>query len=177
MSLMGYLTSKDIGVISVMAAFWAIINATISPIFWRLTHLPFFCDLLALISLSITLWWTRKFGSGIIVGIIATLLNFVLRPGALFFLGFTVASVFFDIFLYLLKYERVFSTSRGLVLLVVSGVLSTWIAGLIIGTFFMSFRVIKAVLLFSVLHSLGGLIGSVLSIAIIKSLEVRRIRP
>jgi len=160
-----------------MSAFWAIINALISPIFWRLTHLPFFCDLLALISLSITLWWTRKLGSSTMVGIIATLLNFVLRPGAFFFLGFTVASVVFDIVVYLLRYDKVFSSNLGYTLLIISGMLSTWVAGLIIGNFFMGFKAMQAILMFSFLHSLGGLIGSVIGVILIKALEARSIKP
>ena len=174
---MGYLTAKDISIISIMAAFWAIINALISPIFWRMTHLPFFCDLLALISLSLTLWWARKLGSASLVGITATLLNFVLRPGAFFFLGFTVASIFFDILIFLIGYEKIFGSNLGYILLIVSGMLSTWIAGLIIGSYFMGFKVLQAKLVFSFLHSLGGLIGSTLGVVFIKALEVRKIRP
>ncbi len=174
---MSHLTTKDISIISIMAAFWAIINALISPIFWRLTHLPFFCDLLALISLSLTLWWTRKLGSATAVGIIATLLNFVFRPGAFFFLGFTMASVIFDIIVYLIRYDRVFNSNLGYILLIVSGMLSTWIAGLIIGNYFMGFKAIQAKLMFSFLHSLGGLIGSILGVVFIKALEARKIKP
>lgn len=168
--------SRDIAVISICAALWAILNALIAPIFWRLTRLPFFCDLLALVSLSIAMWWSRKLGVASLVGIVATLLNFILRPGALFFLGFTVASIALDVMGYSVGYERIFSSSRNLILLVILGAIAAWIAGLVIGTFFMGFNSYKAVLVFSLLHAIGGVIGTVISIPLIRALEARRLR-
>lgn len=174
---MPYFSSKDIAVISISSAFWAIVNATISPIFWRLTHLPFLCDLLALISLSIAVWWSRRLGTATLVGIIATLLNFVLRPGALFFLGFTAAAIVFDVLTYALRYERLFSGMAGAVMVVIAGIFSTWIAGLIIGAFFMGFTTLLAIVTFSTLHATGGLLGAVIGVSIIKSVERRGVRP
>jgi len=168
-------TTKDLAIIALSGAFWSVINATIAPIIWKMTHLPFFCDLLAVIALVFGVWWVRKPGAGILVGLVATLLNFVFRPGAFHFFGFTVASVVFDILTYIIGYERCFVKRAGPILVIVLSAISTWVAGVVIGSFFMGGRV--PVLIFSLLHAIGGIIGGVLSVIIIKSLEIRGIKP
>jgi len=165
------LGTDDIAVIAMSAAFWSVLNATLAPVFWQATRLPIFCDLLAMISLMIAVWWVRKLGAATLVGLLATLLNFILRPGALHFLGFTAASVVFDILSRVAGYERCFSGKRGSILLMVTGTASTWVAGLIIGTFFMGRDTPLA--WFSALHATGGMIGSLLAISLVKTLEMR----
>ncbi|MEM3754758.1 MAG: hypothetical protein QXE19_03625, partial [Candidatus Bathyarchaeia archaeon] len=97
-------TTKDLTAIATCSAFWTILNIIISPIFWQLTRLPFFCDLLAFISLVLVIWWTRKFGSASVVGLVVTALTLILRPAALHMLGFLIASIVFDIFAKILGY-------------------------------------------------------------------------
>ena len=169
------LRTTDIAVIAISAAFWSVINATLAPIFWQLTRLPILCDILAVVSLAIALWWTRKLGAATLVGLLATALNFVLRPGATHFLGFTAASVVYDLLARMLGYSRCFSASYSPVLLSFIGAASTWLAGLLIGAFFMGGSV--PILYFSALHAAGGLIGSILSVALIKAVERRGVKP
>ncbi len=167
-----YFTSKDITIIVVSAAFWSVLNVTLAPLFWSLTRLPFFCDMLAIISLFLSAWWTKRLGAATLTGIIATLLNFVFRPEAVHFLGFTIASFIFDLLSRGVGYERCFS--RGGILATIIAVLSTWIAGFIIGMFFLA----KAdLIVFPLLHATGGLIGALLGLAIIRGLESRGITP
>ena len=167
-----YFTSKDITIIVISAAFWSVLNITLAPLFWSLTHLPFFCDMLAIISLFLSAWWTKRLGAATLTGIIATLLNFVFRPGAVHFLGFTIASFIFDVVSKVVGYERCFSKSG--ILAVVIAILSTWIAGFIIGMFFLA----KAdLVVFPLLHAVGGLIGALLGLAIIRGLKNRGITP
>lgn len=57
------------------------------------------------------MWWTRKPGAALIIDLIATILNFIPRPTAFHFRGFTVASLFFDGVSHLAGYIRVLGMS------------------------------------------------------------------
>ena len=163
--------ADDAAVIAVSAAFWSVLNATLAPLFWQATRLPILCDLLAAISLIVAAWWVRKLGAATLVGLLATVLNFILRPGALHFLGFTVASAVFDALTRAIGYERCFSGGAGPALLAAASTASTGVAGLIIGALFMGGSV--PLTWFSALHALGGLLGSLLGVSVVKALEKR----
>lgn len=90
-----YFNSKEIAAVAMCASLWAILNWAVTPIFWDLTHLPILCDM-GVSLLVLTVWWVRKIGAANMMGVIATILNFLLRPSAVHFLGFTVASIVFD---------------------------------------------------------------------------------
>lgn len=169
------LRTTDAVVIALSAALWSVINATLAPAFWQLTRLPILCDILAVVSLMVATWWVRKPGAATLVGLLATALNFVLRPGAVHFLGFTAASVVYDLMTRIVGYGRCFSARYGPVLATAVGVVSTWVAGLIIGAFFMGGSM--PILYFSALHAAGGLLGSMLGIAVIKAVEKRGVKP
>jgi riboflavin transporter FmnP len=79
---MSYFSTRELAAISLSAALWAVFNWLVSPIFWQLTHLPILCDMVGVTVLIVTLWWTRKPGAGATMGLIATVLNFIFRPGA-----------------------------------------------------------------------------------------------
>ena len=167
-----YFDSRDITIIAISAAFWSILNITLAPMFWSITHLPFLCDLLAMISLFLVVWWSRKLGATTITGIIATLVNFALRPGAMHFLGFTAASIVFDVLTGVIGYKRCFSM-KGIPIIIIA-IVSAWIAGFIIGSMFLSK---PDVIFFPILHAIGGLIGSIIGLAIIKGIEARGVSP
>jgi len=177
-----YFNSREIAAISLSAALWAVFNWLVSPIFWQLTHLPILCDMVGVTILIVTLWWTRKPGAGTTMGCIATILNFILRPTAFHFIGFTVACAFFDIASHLIGYRNMLD--RGLMShmsLVALSVVSTAMAGLIIGSFFMNPGFLASafggVLFFAAIHGGGGLIGGILGIVIIRGLESRQVVP
>ena len=175
-----YFNSRDLAAISLSAALWAVVNWIVAPIFWQLTHLPILCDMLSVTVLIVTLWWTRKPGAGTAMGVIATVLNFILRPGAFQFLGFTVACAFFDIASYLIGYGNILDKGlKGSISLIVLSLVSTTIAGLIIGNFFMNpgflSNMFGGVLVFSALHGAGGLIGGALGVVLIRGLERRQV--
>ena len=179
---MPYFNSRELAAISLSAALWAVFNWLVSPVFWQLTHLPILCDMVGVTILIVTLWWTRKPGAGTTMGLIATVLNFILRPGAFHFFGFTAACAFFDIASHLIGYGNVLD--RGLmshISLVALSVASTAMAGLIIGSFFMNPGFLASafggVLFFAAIHGGGGLIGGILGIVIIKGLESRQVVP
>lgn len=179
---MSYFNSRELAAISLSAALWAVFNWLVSPIFWQLTHLPILCDMIGVTVLIVTLWWTRKPGAGATMGIIATLLNFIFRPGAFHFLGFTVACIFFDATSRLIGYRKILDKGlTGSISLIVLSVVSTTIAGFIIGNFFMNPGFLASafggVLFFAAIHGGGGLIGGVLGVVIIRGLERRMVIP
>jgi len=175
---MGYFNSRDIVAISMCAALWGVLNVIISPVFWTMTHLPFACDLIGSTCLIIAVWWTKKLGTATAVGVIATVINLILRPTALHFIAFTVASVLFDVTTRIVGYKICFSNPKSSsVSLVALSIISGAVAGSIIGNFFMTPGIISNVYgtawLFASLHATGGLIGGVLGFLLVKALELR----
>lgn len=79
-----YFTSRDLSFAAVFAAYRTVLNVTLAPIFWQITHLPFMCDFLAITALMLTAWFVRKPGIIALTSIISTILNLVFRPWALF---------------------------------------------------------------------------------------------
>ncbi|MFH1179870.1 MAG: hypothetical protein V1710_05885, partial [Candidatus Bathyarchaeota archaeon] len=102
-----YFNTRQLSAISISGVLWAVINALVGPMFWNMTHLPVLCDMLGVATLSLILWWTRKPGASVMVGAIATLVTFMVSPGSVQFLGFTVACIVFEILTLILGYERV----------------------------------------------------------------------
>jgi hypothetical protein len=179
---MAYFSSRDITALALSAALWAVVNWTLAPVFWKLTHLPILCDMVGISILTLTVWWIRKPGAATLMGIIATILNFMLRPEATHFLGFTAASILFDVLSKSVSYRN--SLDNRLVSsisLIIFSVLSTLVAGFIIGTFFMNpmflSKMFGGVVFFAALHGAGGLIGGALGVTIVRGLEARRVIP
>ena len=179
---MTHFSTRNIAAIALSASLWAVLNWLIAPIFWQLTHLPILCDMMGTSLLVLTIWWTRKPGAASLMGLVATVLNFILRPGAVHFLGFTAASIVFDAAAVMLGYKS--SLDRGLVssvILVMVSLLSTIVAGIIIGTFFMNpmflSKMFGGVAFFAGLHGVGGIIGGSLGMIIIRGLERRKVIP
>lgn len=179
---MVYFNSREVAAVSISAALWAVFNWLVSPVFWQLTHLPILCDMVGVAVLVFTVWWTRKPGAASVMGFIATILNFILRPTAFHFLGFTVACLFFDGASYLAGYGRVLN--RGVIgsaSLVALSTVSTVIAGFIIGSFFMNPGLLSTmfggVLVFAAIHGGGGIVGGILGVVIVRGLESRQVVP
>jgi hypothetical protein len=176
---MTYFTSRDLAGITIFAALWGILNSLLSPIFFQIFHMPFLCDIIGFATLTIALWWVRKIGTATLTGFIATLINFIIRPTAFHFLGFTIASIIFDVLASLIGYERLFQKRViGSVILFSISVFSAAFAGLIIGSFFLVPVILQqwgGILVWSGLHALGGIIGGVIGVALINALMNRGI--
>jgi hypothetical protein len=177
---MTYFNTRDISAIALSGALWAVVNWTVAPIFWQLTHLPILCDMVGVSLLIITVWWTHKPGATTLMGIIATILNFMLRPGATHFIGFTAASALFDGLTWAVGYKNSLNKKIiGSVSLISFSFLSTILAGIIIGTFFMNpmflSNMFGGIVLFSLIHGVGGLIGGIMGVTIVRGLERRRV--
>lgn len=172
---MAYFNSKEIAEISICAALWGVINSIFSPIFFRMFGLPFLCDLIGFSVLTVAAVWIRKFGAITMVGIVATAINFIFNPGGIHFLGFTVASIFFDLLVKMIGYNNIFKKPVNVIAIMMPiSIFSAALAGYIIGTFFMAAPALTmwgGVLGWAGLHAaggvLGGLIGTLLVIALI----------
>lgn len=135
--------------------------------------------MIGFISLILVAWWTRRFGAVTSVGLIATVINFVFRPGAFHFLGFIAASVLFDVLVVLVGYKNAFERRLiGAISLISASVLSAALAGLIIGSLFMTAPALAmwgGFLGWAGLHGMGGVIGGAIGITLTKALTARGI--
>ena len=141
-------------------------------------NLPILCDMIGFAVLSLTVWWVRKLGAATSVGLIATVINFIFNPAGLFFLGFTAASIVFDILAWLARYNFYFKKPglTGIALFFIS-VLSAAVAGLVIavGGLVIGASFVPAVVLASWggvlgwvgLHAVGGIIGGSVGIVLV----------
>jgi hypothetical protein len=159
---------------------WGVLNSIFSPIFFSMFGLPFLCDLIGFTALTLTVWWTRKLGSATMVGLIATIINFMFNPSAVHFLGFTVASVVFDAVSWLANYDRVFRKPVNIaVSMIPISTLSAAVAGFLIGTLFMvAPALVKwgGVLGWAGIHAIGGIIGGVIGVVLVSALIARGIQ-
>lgn len=175
---MTYFTSRDVAAIAMCAALWGGLSTTVAPMFWRATHMPFLCDMVGIISLILVVWWTRKFGAVTMTGIIATIITLALKPDATHFFGFLAASVVFDVLTKLLGYKNcVEKPYLSVITLLSISVISTAIAGIIIGNLFMNPKFLTTmfggIAFFALLHAVGGAIGGAIGLSLIKALSTR----
>ena len=111
---MAYFETRDLAGITIFAALWGILNSTMSPIFFRIFHLPFLCDLVGFACIILAVWWVRKFGTATMTGVIATIINLMIRPEGTHFFGFTAASGVFDVLASLVGHKRLFQNRRAI---------------------------------------------------------------
>jgi len=176
---MPYFSSRDIAAIAMCATLWGILNSIFAPIFFSISHLPFFCDMIGFSVLVLAAWWIRKIGAITIIGVIATLINFAIAPNPYHFLGFTASSVFFDLTAAAVGYGRTFrrKTYTAASMMTIS-LFSASLAGFIIGTFFMTgsaFNAMGGVLGWAGLHAIGGVIGGAIGTSLVTGLDARKI--
>jgi hypothetical protein len=174
---MPYFDTRDIAAIAICASLWGVLNSIFSPIFFRMFGVPFLCDLIGFSVLTLTVWWIGKLGSATAVGLIATIINFILSPSSTQFLGFTAASIVFDVATKVVGYDRAFGKAVNTMVSAVSiSTLSAAVAGFIIGTFFMAAPALVrwgGVLGWTALHAAGGIMGGVIGAVLVSALITR----
>jgi hypothetical protein len=177
---MAYFNSRQLAAAALFSSLWGVLNSVFSPIVFRMFGLPILCDMIGFTALSLTFWWVRKVGAVTVVGIVATVINFILNPGGVSFLGFTAASFVFDLVANLIGYERMFKKRLfAAIVLVFISLLSAAGAGLVIGSFFMTAQALLAwggVLGWVGLHAVGGLVGGLFGVSLFGGLSARNIR-
>jgi len=166
------LRTRDIVISALFASLWGVLNFSVSPVFFNITRLPILCDILGISSLTLAIWLSKKPGVGSLTGIIATLVTLALRPNAFYFIGFTLASIVFDALVSFTGIERIFVGGMK-ALIVAYSVVSTAIAGFVIGYFFMSNGNLAFTVSWTFLHAAGGLIGSLIAVLILEALKIR----
>jgi len=176
---MPHFKSREVAAIALLSALWGVLNSIFAPIFFSMTGLPLLCDLIGFAVLVLTVWWIRKPAAASAVGIIATAINFIFNPGGTHFLGFTAASIVFDVIAYIIGYERIFKNQFATTasMLPVS-IASAAVAGLIIGSFFMAGPALAkwgGVLGWAGLHAVGGSIGGFVGVIVVTTLASRGI--
>jgi hypothetical protein len=176
---MTYFNTRNVAAIAICAALWGVLNSIFAPLFFSMTHLPFFCDLIGFSVLTLAAWWIRKFGAITIVGLLATVINFALVPGAVHFLGFTVASIFFDVAISFVGFNKPFSRKAYTVASMMPiSIGSAALAGYIIGTFFMAgpaLAPVGGVLGWAGLHVIGGIVGGAIGTSLVTGLDARKV--
>jgi hypothetical protein len=174
---MPYFDTRDIAAIAICASLWGVLNSIFSPIFFRMFGVPFLCDLIGFSVLTLTVWWIGKLGSATAVGLIATIINFILSPSSTQFVGFTAASIVFDVATKVVGYDRAFGKAVNTMVSAVSiSTLSAAVAGFIIGTFFMAAPALVrwgGVLGWAALHAAGGILGGVIGAVLVSALITR----
>jgi hypothetical protein len=176
-----YFGTRDLAGITIFAALWGVLNATISPIFFQVFHLPLWCDLVGFAAIILAAWYVRKIGAATLVGVIATIINFAFRPEAYHFFGFTAASIVFDVLSSFIGHKRIFEKRLlGSLSLFAISVFSAAVAGLIIGAFFLVPAVLQTwggILGWAGLHAIGGAIGGIVGVSLTNALTARGITP
>jgi hypothetical protein len=176
---MTYFNSRDIAAIALCAALWGVLNSIVSPIVFSITHLPLLCDLIGFTVLTVAAWWIRKVGAITAIGLIATIINFILNPQALTFLGFTAAAFVFDLISSLVGFNIFFKKAANTTTLaIVISTLSAAVAGFIIGSFFMAGTALSlwgGVSGWTGLHAVGGVIGGTIGATLVAALNSRKI--
>src|SRR5512136_2536528 len=175
---MAYFNTRDVAAIAMCGALWGVLNTLLAPSFFRMTGMPFLCDLIGFAVLIIGAWWIRKPGALSIVGFIATLINLGLGAGVQF-LGFLAASVFFDVVITIIGYCRAFKEPAyiGVSMMLVS-IASAAVAGTIIGAVFMANTTLAkwgGVIGWAGLHMMGGVIGGLIGVLLVLAFKKRRI--
>ena len=175
-----YFNTRDVAAIAICAALWGVINSIFAPVFFSMTHLPFFCDMVGFSVLILAAWWIKKFGAITIIGAIATLINFALVANPYHFLGFTAASILFDLTISVVGFNRPFSKKAYTVASMMPiSIVSAALAGYIIGTFFMAgptFAAMGGVLGWTGLHVIGGVIGGAVGTSLVTGLAARKVK-
>jgi hypothetical protein len=175
--MMAFFNSRDIAAIALLSSLWGVLSSVFSPIVFRLFNLPILCDMIGFAVLSLTVWWVRKLGAATLVGLIATVINFIFNPADLFFLGFTAASIVFDILAWLARYNVYFKRSNlTAIVLFFTSILSAAVAGFVIGTYFMAAPALASwggVVGWVMLHAVGGTIGGFIGVLLVMGLVVR----
>lgn len=175
---MAYFNSLDLAAIAICSALWGVLNRFFAPIFFQMFGLPFLCDLIGFSVLIIAVWWIRKLGAITLIGVVATGISFALG-GGIHFLGFTVASIFFDFATRIVGYNTSFKKSIYTILSMMTiSIISAAMAGYVIGTFFMAGPALTnwgGVLGWAGLHAVGGIIGGIIGTFLVLALQSRMI--
>ncbi|HDI12469.1 MAG TPA: hypothetical protein ENF63_02625 [Candidatus Bathyarchaeota archaeon] len=168
------LKTVDIALISVLSAMWIVLHLYFGPLGFQLLHLPIFCDISAFLTLIIAVWIIGKFGGASAIGIIGSLIVMGIRS-APFQLGFLASAIIFDVLCLAVRHKPLKGALNALGLSIFT-IISAYIAGVIIGVFFMTGSTYWALTFWGGWHAVGGLLSVIIALPIIGALEKAGVR-
>ena len=177
MSNESYFTTRDIALTGVFSAIWVILNLTLGPLSFMLTHLPVIHDMGVFFTLLIVAWITGRFGTSSIAGIVGSILAMLISGMALM-VGFLPAAIVFDLVL-IANHHRIDVSKYSLIVAAAATILAAYVAGVVIGLLFMGMGVQMALIFWGVWHAIGGVMAFVIAfpvIALLDKANVRKIR-
>jgi len=174
-----YFATVDIALIGVFCALWATLNLTLGPLGFAWFGLPIFCDFAVFFTLLLATWATGMFGTATVVGIIGSLVVFLIRASP-HIIGFAVSAMFFDV-LMLASHHKIDGKSYNMIIASLATALSAYFAGVVIGTFFTNNPLNQTTLGWALTiwggwHLIGGIISLAITLPIIGILEKANVR-
>jgi len=173
-----YLNTVDIALISVFCALWAALNLTLGPLGFRLLRLPILCDFSVFFTILLVTWAVGKFGAASMVGIIGSIIIYLISASP-HIIGFAASAIVFDL-LMSANHHKLHVKAYNMVIAALATIVSAYFAGVIIGVFFTEGATLEwAITMWGGLHLVGGIVSITLTLPIIGVLEkanVRRIK-
>lgn len=169
-----YLTTKDIALTGIFCAIWVILNLTLGPLSFMLTGLPIIHDFGVFFTLLLVAWITGRFGTSSMTGIIGSTLT-MLISGMTLMIGFLPAAIIFDLVL-IANHHKIGPSVYSLTITAIATLLSAYVAGVVIGLFFMGMGLQLALVFWGVWHAIGGVLAVVITFPVIALLEKSNVR-
>lgn len=177
-----HFTTVDIALVSVFCALWVSLNLTLGPMGFRLFGLPILCDFSVFLTLLLVTWVTGKFGTASLVGIIGSIIVFMINASP-HIIGFAVSAILFDM-LMLANRHKIRLKAYNLTVAALVTMISAYFAGAIIGLFFSNKSLTTETVQWALTfwggwHLVGGILTVIITLPIIGVLEkanVRRIK-
>ncbi|MEM3442504.1 MAG: hypothetical protein QXM86_01410 [Candidatus Bathyarchaeia archaeon] len=172
-------TAQDLALTSVFCALWVVLNLILGPLGFSLWNLPILCDFSVFFTLLLTVWFTGKFGTASLVGVVGSIVIFMLRASP-HIIGFAISAVLFDLLMLVCKH-KICQKPRNVLTASFATIVSAYFAGVIIGIFFsnraLGWITIKWALTFwGILHLMGGIISLLIAFPVIAAMEKANVR-
>jgi hypothetical protein len=169
-----YLNTVDVALTAVFSALWIALNLTLGPLSFSLLQLPVLHDFGVFFTLLLVTWITGRFGPSLMVGLIGSVVA-VLLGGPTLILGFAASAVLFDVFMFA-NHHKIQLSTYSLIMAAVVTLVSAYLAGVIIGVFFMGGGVQWALTVWGGWHLVGGVVAIAITLPIIVALEKANVR-
>jgi hypothetical protein len=174
-----YLNTVDIALISIFCALWAVLNQTLGPLGFKLLGLPILCDFAVFFTLLLVTWAIGKFGAASIVGILGSIIIYLITASP-HIIGFVASAIAFDI-LMSASHHKIILKAYNMIMATLVTALSAYFAGVVIGIFFMGKPIDGTTLQWALTfwggwHLVGGIIGIAITLPIIGVLEKTNVR-
>jgi len=163
------LSTFDIAAIGIFSALLVVMNLILGPLSFQLMGLPVLHDFGVFFTLLLTAWVTRKFGPSLLVGIIGSVIA-ILLGGPILILGFAASALIFDA-LMVANHHKIDTSKFSLAIASLVTLISAYVAGAVIGVFFMPNGAWWSLTIWGGWHLVGGVIAIGITLPVILSLE------